>query len=119
MLLLILGLMFAAGRLLLVRQGVADAARTAAESAVVMASPTEASAAASSNALGTLQANAARCTPATVAVDTSHFSPGGSLFVSVSCTEALGEIAFVSLPGSFELTARAGAIVEPYRELVP
>jgi hypothetical protein len=59
------------------------------------------------------------CTRLDVAVDTSRFRPGGDVTVEVTCTVALGDVAFTGLPGQRTVSARAVEVVDVYRGGVP
>jgi Flp pilus assembly protein TadG len=119
LLLLIIGLMFAAARLYLARETVTDAARTAVEAAVVAPDAQAAVSAAEVNVSETLGADNAGCASAGALVGTGAFVPGGSVSVTVTCHEALTRLAYLPLHGTFTIKARAEAAIEPYRQMAP
>lgn len=110
---------FIAGRAVLARQQVDDAARTAAEAASIASSPTGASYAASVTAIANVLDDALFCEDLTVHPSTTDFRPGGSVSVSVACTMPLSRLGFLGLPGSVRLVASRWAPIEPYRQLSP
>jgi len=113
----LVGLVFAAGQVLRADEAVADAARTAVESAVVTTDPGAADRAAVLEAASVLRGDGVACFPVLVTVDTSRFEPGGAVQVTVSCRAAVGRLTLVPFPGAFTLTARASAVIEPFREV--
>lgn len=114
-----LGSFVAGGSLLLERERVDDAARTAVEAAVLAASPSSATAAASEAASAALSGPGGSCQPARVATDVADFVPGGSASVAVTCTVRLPYLSFLPGIGPVRLSARASAVLDPYRSIGP
>lgn len=98
--LLILMLLFvvACGRLAHAHLRIGDAAHSAARAASLARDPAAATRAATSAAHAALPIGAS-CTQADIAVDTSAFTPGGSVTVTVTCTVSLADLTSLSLPG--------------------
>lgn len=113
----LMGLVTATGQVLRADEAVADAARSAAESAVVANDPAAAGPAASADARAVLRGDGVNCSPLVVGTDTTDFTPGGSVSVTVSCDTRLGSLSFLPFPGSFTVEARSEAVVEPFREV--
>lgn len=110
---------FIAGRLVLARQQIDDAARAASQAAAVASGPLGARYAATVTVIANLEADGLACSHLAVTPGTATFRPGGKVSVSVSCTVPLSHLSFGRLPGSVRLTAVRSAIVEPYRQLGP
>jgi Flp pilus assembly protein TadG len=106
-----------AGRLVETSQQVGDAARTAAESAVIAGTPADATALSALTAFADLASAHVRCHPYAVVTDTSHFAAGGLVAVNVSCGIPLGALGVPGVPQSAEVTSRSTAVIEPYREV--
>jgi hypothetical protein len=115
----LLGILFAAGRVVLVRESLGDAARTAAESAVVASDAAGARAAAASAAARFLGRARSGCSDVAVRTDTADFAPAGFVAVRVTCDVEIGRLAFLPFPGSFRLAAGARDGIEPFREIGP
>jgi Flp pilus assembly protein TadG len=115
----VLGCAFFAGRLVLARQAVDDAARTALQSAVIASTAGNAQEMAADTVRAVLEADAGLCASITTATDTSNFVPGGTVTVTVTCRVPFARLAFAGVPGSVTLQATRGGNVEPYRELGP
>ena len=115
----ILGCAFLAGRLELARQSVDDAARTALQAAVAMPNGRAARAAAEDTARAVLGSSHGLCSSVTTVTDTAEFVAGGSVLVRVSCLVRLSHVGLLGVPGSIKLSAVAGGVVEPYREVGP
>jgi Flp pilus assembly protein TadG len=115
----LLGLLVAAGRVMLAR-GVADtAAHAAAREASLALSPDAAQRAANDAARTSLQGSGLRCAGMQVSVNPSGLSaPIGqesTVTATVSCTVALSDITLPGLPGAKTLTSRFTSVVDPYR----
>lgn len=91
------------------------AARDAARAASIANSAAQAQSAALASATAALEGDRIRCTHLGVDVDTSRFSAGGSVAVTISCAVALTDVAGIKLPGSKTLSARAIEVVDRYR----
>jgi Flp pilus assembly protein TadG len=115
----ILGGFFFAGRLVLARQDVDDAARTAVQAAATASDAPQARLLAGITAFVALSPDHGLCDDGTAVADTSDFVAGGRVFVSVTCVVRFSSLAFAGVPGSVTLTATRGAVLEPYREVGP
>jgi Flp pilus assembly protein TadG len=113
----IIGGYFFAGRLVLTRQDVDDAARTAVQAAVTAPDAHAAQWLAGVTSYIVLAPDHGVCSNAAVKTDTSDFFAGGNVFVSVTCVAQFSSVAFAGVPGSVTLTATRGAVLEPYREI--
>uniref|UniRef100_UPI000DF7A9AF TadE/TadG family type IV pilus assembly protein n=1 Tax=Desertihabitans aurantiacus TaxID=2282477 RepID=UPI000DF7A9AF len=118
-LVMIIGLVVAGGRLWLARQAVEDAAAGAARAASLARSPVAARQAAQEVVRSNVRTHGLDCLALDVAVDPSGFgrSPGagGTVDVSVSCTVGLSDVVVPGLPGSTELTADGRSALDTYR----
>ncbi|GAA1923846.1 pilus assembly protein [Streptantibioticus ferralitis] len=116
---LLLGLLVAAGRIMLAR-GVADnAAHAAAREASLALTPDTGQQAAQAAARTSLQDSGFHCSNMQVTVNSQGVaSPVGqaaTVTATVSCTVALSDIALPGLPGSRTLTGHFTSVVDPYR----
>lgn len=119
-LLLLLGILVAAGRVSSA-DGKADAAAaSAARAASQQADAASAQAAAETQAAQDFRGQGVSCLPLNVIVDTAAFSlpPGqpGSVTVTVSCTVSLSDVAIPGLPGSTTLDGSAASSIDIYQE---
>ncbi len=105
------------GRLVLVKQQVVDAARSAAEAAAVWPTPAQASEAAALSASYDLVQDHADCLTSKVAVNTSQLAPGGSVAVTITCLVPSGTSLIPGLPSAMSISVSASAPVEIYREV--
>jgi len=116
-LIIMLLLVIAAGRISQAHQAVEAAARDAARQASIARDPTTARANALSSAQATLTREGLSC-PAQVAVDTSGFSrPVGTaatVSARVTCTVHLADVALAGVP-STTITAHFTSPIDPYR----
>jgi hypothetical protein len=55
------------------------------------------------------------CASLTVSTDTSRFTPGGSVTVTVTCTVGLSGLAGLRLPASETISSQASSVVDTYR----
>ena len=119
--LLILLLLFvvALGRLAGARGQVDGAAAQAARAASLARDPTAATAAATQTAQAALAAEHITCTHLGVAVDTTQFTAGGNVAVTVSCSVNLGDLTGLHLPGSETLQDRLVEPIDRYRSTTP
>lgn len=104
-------LLVLAGRNAEAHNRVEHSAESAAQAAALQRTPDAAIRAATITATAAL-ANCA--SPATVAVDTSNWGPGGLVSVEVSCEVATSDLAPL-LPGSYTVTARSAAVIDSRR----
>lgn len=119
LLILLLLLVVAFGRLAGARLDVNGAAAQAARAASIARSPSAAAAQASQTAAATLASQHVTCTHLSVAVDTSQFAPGGNVAVTVSCSVDLSTLTGLHLPASETLTHRFVEPVDRYRSTTP
>jgi len=113
----VLGVFFFAGRLVLARLEVDDAARTALQAAVTMPDGVGASDLASLTTLIVLGPDHGLCSHISTSTDTSNFVAGGTVFVQVTCQVPFSHLAFTGVPGSVTISSTRGAGLEPYREI--
>jgi Flp pilus assembly protein TadG len=105
----------ALGRLGASRLQIDDVAADAARAASRARSAPEAADAARDAATTSLASHALTCRPLDVAVDVSGFRPGGRVVVELACGVSLGRFGSLWSPQGRALTARAVAAVETYR----
>ena len=106
--------MVALGRLGLARAEVDGAARDAARAASIVADPAQAPAAAQAAAAATLADRHLTCRPLGVDTDTSAFSPGGAVAVTVRCGVRLSDLAPLTL-GNRTVERRFEAPIDRFR----
>jgi Flp pilus assembly protein TadG len=109
-------LVVAFGRVAHARQLVQSAAAAAARSASLAATPTDAAARAQRSAGAALTDAGVSCAAMTAQVDTAQFRAGGQVRVTVSCTADLSGLALAGVPGRLTLTESAGSPLETYRQ---
>lgn len=119
MLLILLGLIVAAGRIELAGGSVETAAADAARQASIARTPAAAQAAAEGSARATLAAEGLSCSQLSVAVDTAGFAaPLGqpaAVSAHVSCTVTLADLLVPGMPGSHRMDATSTSPLDPYR----
>ena len=115
----VLGIFFFAGRLVLARPEVDDAARTALQAAVTMPDGQSAADLAALTTLAVLGPDRGLCNRLSTSTNTSNFVAGGTVFVQVTCQVPFSHLAFTGVPGSVTISATRGAGLEPYREIGP
>ena len=103
------------GRLAEARQQVVEAARAGAEAAAVLPTVGTAQWVGSINSVINLIGRTHTCAHVSIAVDTSHFVPGGYVTAHVTCSVLLADIGFPGLPGTTTVTASATAPLDQYR----
>ncbi len=117
-LLALLALVIAAGRVSVAQGSVDAAARDAARQASIALTPRAAEEAGRESARAALREDGLDCIPV-VAVDTSQFAipPGqpATVTASVSCSVPLANLALPGLPGSTRLTASFTSPLDIYR----
>lgn len=114
-LLLVVVLMVALGRVDSAQGDVESAARAAVQVAAVQADPADAQTQATQAATTTLAGAGLTCTTPQIAVDTTDFVAGGSVSVTVTCVTSLADVSVPGMPGAKTLTATATAPIDPYR----
>ena len=119
-LLLLLGLVVAAGRVVVAGGAVEEAARDAARQASIARDAATAGSAARSAAQETLAQQGLRCTGLDVTVDTRGFATPvgqpGEISTAITCTVPLSDLAVTGLPGSTTLHASFTSPLDRYRE---
>jgi Flp pilus assembly protein TadG len=111
----VLCLIVALGRITSAEAQVEGAARDAARAASLARSPSAAKQAATEAARTNLAGQHITCTRVSVVVDVSAFRPGGSVGVRVYCTASLSDLALAGVPGSKTLSATALAPLDRNR----
>ena len=104
-----------AGRVAQTEGDVAHAAHEAARAASLVATPTAATATATETVAANIAAGAVACQNLTVAVDTSGFTAGGQVAVTVTCEAAFADIAMLAVPGTRIFAATAVEVIDTYR----
>ncbi|WP_331773242.1 pilus assembly protein (plasmid) [Embleya sp. NBC_00888] len=115
LLVMILLLVVAAGRLAGNRIEVKDAAHQAARAASLARDPVTARTRAESTARSALASAGLSCSKVGVSVDVSSFAPGGVARVTVRCAVDLADVTAFGLPGSRTLSATASSAVDTHR----
>jgi len=114
-LLVLLLLVVAGGRLADARGAVDAAARDAARAGTIARSPGDARRDALAAAEARLSAGSVGCRDLTVDVDTSDFRAGGSVAVSVTCSVDLGDLTLLRVPGTRDISTHAVEPVDTFR----
>lgn len=108
-------LVVAGGRLAQARSDVDGAARDAARAASMARDSVTAAAAGTDAARATLHEGHVSCRHLEVDVDTAAFAAGGTVTASVSCTVELGDLTGLALPGTRLVSAKFTEAVDTYR----
>jgi Flp pilus assembly protein TadG len=119
LLMLMLLLAVAAGRLVEARLEVDSAARQAARAASLARTPATAAADATTTAQSALAGQAITCSHLAISSDTSDFQPGGQVTVHVSCTTTLGDLSLLHLGGVETLASAFTSPVDEFRGVSP
>jgi Flp pilus assembly protein TadG len=104
------------GRVTQSRQLVDEAAATASRAASLAGTPAQAESQARQSVTLTLSQAGLSCSSSQVQVGTEEFRPGGQVTVTVRCTATLTGMALTGLPGDMTLTATARTPLENYRD---
>jgi hypothetical protein len=115
-LVLLLLLMVAFGRIARGRADVDSAARDAARAATLARSPDSAQAMAEQAAEATLTTAGLSCSRFQVVMDLGDFRPGGLVAADVSCDVELADLVLLRLPGTKTLRSRSVSVVDRFRE---
>jgi len=115
LLVLLMLLIVAAGRLTESRQQVDSAAMQAARAASLARDPAAASADAEATARAALASASITCGGLAVSTDLGAFRPGGQVTVQVSCTVSLSGLAMLRLPGAETLTSQFTSPIDVFR----
>jgi hypothetical protein len=59
------------------------------------------------------------CAQLHVSTDTTQFTPGGSVAVTVTCSVSLSDLSGLRLPVSESLSSRFVAVIDQYRSAAP
>ncbi len=116
-LLLMVLVVVAFGRVAEARQQVVEAARAGAEVASVQRNGWGAQVAADRDATIGSSNRTGTCAGRTVTTDVSHFYPGGYVTVTVACRVPLADLAWPGVPGSTTVRATSTAPIDPYRSV--
>ena len=114
-LLLVIVLMISLGRIDSAQGDVESAARAGVQAAVVQNNPNDAQAQAVAAVASTLGTAGLTCPSPQVSTNTSDFTPGGSVSVTVTCVTRLADVSVPGVPGTKTLSATSVAPVDPYR----
>ncbi|MCL4413865.1 MAG: pilus assembly protein [Actinobacteria bacterium] len=115
LLVLVALLCVALGRFEMAREQVIGAARSGAEAASVMATASQAEAAASAAAVPSVFGQARACSHLGVRTNVSRYEPGGSVAVTVACQVSLSDLFVPGVPGVVRVEATEDAPIDPYR----
>lgn len=118
-LLVLLLLVVAGGRLADARGAVDAAARDAARAGTIARSPGDARRDALAAAEARLDEGSVGCRNLTVDVDESDFRPGGSVAVTVTCSVDLGDLTLLRVPGIRDIITHAVEPVDAFRGTRP
>ncbi|MDF1596584.1 MAG: TadE/TadG family type IV pilus assembly protein [Acidimicrobiia bacterium] len=104
-----------AGRVTQAEGDVANAAQEAARAASLAASSQAAEQAAIDSASANIAAGTVSCRQLEVNIDTSDFTPGGRVAVTVSCDAAFSDLAMLAVPGTRTFSSTGVEIIDAYR----
>jgi Flp pilus assembly protein TadG len=114
-LLLVIVLMISLGRIDSAQGDVESAARAGVQAAVLQDNPNDAQAQAVAAVASTLGTAGLTCPSPHVITNTSDFTPGGSVSVTVTCVTSLADVSVPGVPGTKTLSATSVAPIDPYR----
>ncbi len=114
-LLIVIVLMVALGRVDSAQGDVESAARAGVQAAVVAPDASDAEAQATTAAQGSLNGAGLTCTAPEISVNTSNFVAGGWVSVTVTCVTSLADVSVPGMPGAKTLIATSSAHIDPYR----
>ncbi len=114
-LLIVIVLMVALGRVDSAQGDVESAARAGVQAAVVQADASDAQTQASTAAQSSLSGAGLTCPAPQISVDTSNFVAGGWVSVSVTCVTSLADVSVPGVPGAKTLSATSSAHIDPFR----
>jgi len=117
LLLIVIVLMVALGRIDSAQGDVESAAQAGVQAAAVQADGAAAQRQAATVATATLAGAGLTCLAPQITTDTSHFVAGGSVSVSVTCVTSLADVSVPGMPGSKTLSARAVAPIDEFRSV--
>ena len=108
-------LVVAFGRLQNARADVEAAARSAARAAATQRNPVAAQRAGERAAFMEFDGGRYRCDPLTFAIDTAQFTADSVVAATVSCNVALGDVSGMGIPGSHTITATFSEPLDRFR----
>ena len=115
-LVLLCGIIVMAGDFRSAANDVSNAAYAAARAASYTSDPTAAQSAGETAALDSMANRGDACAQMTTRIDTSNFTPGGDVKVTVTCVAALAQITgFGIIPGHKTFTATAVVPIDTHR----
>ncbi|MEV0093715.1 TadE/TadG family type IV pilus assembly protein [Streptomyces sp. NPDC050738] len=115
LLVLILLVVVALGRLVDAQMMVNDAAHQAARAASLARTEPSAQAEGKQAATQALKGTGVACTRTTATVKAGNPAPGSVVQATVTCTASLGDLSHTGLPGTMTLSAEAYSPVDTYR----
>ncbi|QRX97417.1 TadE/TadG family type IV pilus assembly protein [Streptomyces noursei] len=115
LLVLVLLVVVALGRLADARLVVADAAHQAARAASLARTEHAARAQAAHAVTTALKEAGATCTSPVVRITTGGLTPGANVTAKISCTAALGNLTRTGMPGRVRLAGTAFSVVDTFR----
>ncbi|WP_052287569.1 TadE/TadG family type IV pilus assembly protein [Streptomyces sp. 769] len=115
LLVLMLLVVMALGRLADARLVVSDAAHQAARAASLARTEHAAHAQALRAAATALKETGATCTSPSVHLTTGGLAPGTHVSAKVTCTAPLGDLTRTGMPGQMRLTSTASSVVDSFR----
>lgn len=104
-----------AGRVAQTQGDVTHAAYEAARSASLTGNPAAAETAAQQAASNNIAEGGVACRDLTVTVDTTRFTAGGRVGVTVSCEASYTDLSMLAVPGSRIFTATAVEVIDVFR----
>lgn len=117
--LLLLGLMVAGGRLVTAHAHVDEAATTAARAATLARSPSAAQTAATQAGQQTLSQQGLHCQASQIQIDTRRFTAplgqAGQVRVTAACTVSLADLLVPGLPGTVRIATDFASPTDPFR----
>jgi Flp pilus assembly protein TadG len=119
LLLLLLLVITALGRLTHADQTADAAAHAAARAASLARSPGDAQTQAHTAAVDSVRQGGSSCRQLTVIVDTTDFTPGGTVTVTLDCTVTLADLGLLGLPGTTTVSSSATSPLDTYRGTTP
>ena len=104
-----------AGRVAQTEGDVRRAASAAARAASLRQHPGDAERAAADTAAANLATSGVGCADLETVVDTSRFTAGGTVAVTVNCSASLADVSLLGVPGQRRFSARSVEVVDRYR----
>ena len=115
LLVVVMLLMVSIGRIYSAQGDVEAAARAGVQAAVVADNAATAENDANTAAANTLSSAGLACPTPLISTNTSNFTAGGTVSVTVKCVTSLGNVSVPGLPGTKILVASASAEIDPFR----